>query len=60
MSISICVQFITVFLVLEKFYVMNKENCKESLEIYKKFLTRTDQFSEFLKVAQVRLSGYRL
>jgi hypothetical protein len=35
---------------------MNKENCKESLEIYKKFLTRTDQVTKFLAVAQVRLS----
>lgn len=32
---------------------MNKENCKESFEIYKKFLTRTDQVSKFLTVAQV-------
>ncbi|XP_028414769.1 phosphatidylinositol-binding clathrin assembly protein-like [Dendronephthya gigantea] len=37
---------------LEKYYEMNKESCKESLEIYKKFIARTDQVSTFLTVAQ--------
>ena len=32
---------------------MNKKNCKEALEIYKKFLERTDNVSAFLKVAEV-------
>ena len=40
------------FSILEKYYDMNKENCKESLEIYKKFLTRTDLVSKFLTVAK--------
>lgn len=31
---------------------MNKKNCKEALEIYKKFLERTDNVSAFLKVAE--------
>lgn len=32
---------------------MNKKNCKEALEIYKKFLARMDSVKEFLKVAEV-------
>lgn len=39
---------------LEKFFDMNKKNCKEALEIYKKFLERTESVSQFLKVAEVR------
>jgi hypothetical protein len=31
---------------------MNKKMCKEALEIYKKFLERTDNVSAFLKVAE--------
>jgi phosphatidylinositol-binding clathrin assembly protein len=37
---------------LEKFFDMNKKNAKEALEIYKKFLERTDTVSAFLKVAE--------
>lgn len=33
---------------------MNKKNCREALEIYKKFLERTDSVAAFLKVAEVR------
>lgn len=32
---------------------MNKKNCREALEIYKKFLERTDNVAAFLKVAEV-------
>ena len=32
---------------------MNKKNCKEALDIYKKFLDSTDRVSAFLKVAEV-------
>ena len=39
----------------EKFFDMNKKNCKEALEIYKKFLERTDNVSAFLKVAEVSI-----
>jgi hypothetical protein len=38
---------------LEKFFDMNKKNCKEALDLYKKFLERTDRVSAFLKVAEV-------
>lgn len=31
---------------------MNKKSCKEALDIYKKFITRMDRVSEFLKVAE--------
>ena len=31
---------------------MNKKSCKEALDIYKKFLEKTDQVSQFLKVAE--------
>ncbi|VDO93336.1 unnamed protein product [Soboliphyme baturini] len=37
---------------LEKFFDLNKKNCKEALDLYKKFLTRMDKVSEFLKVAE--------
>lgn len=31
---------------------MNKKNCKEGLDIYRKFITRMDRVSDFLKVAE--------
>ncbi|XP_039535452.1 clathrin coat assembly protein AP180 isoform X6 [Pimephales promelas] len=37
---------------LEKFFQMKKGQCKEALEIYKKFLTRMTRVSEFLKIAE--------
>ncbi|XP_058880585.1 clathrin coat assembly protein AP180 isoform X10 [Acipenser ruthenus] len=37
---------------LEKFFEMKKGQCKEALEIYKRFLTRMTSVSEFLKVAE--------
>jgi len=37
---------------LEKYFDMNKKQCKEALELYKKFLVRVDRVSEFLKVAE--------
>ncbi len=42
--------------VLEKYFDMNKKQCREALDIYKKFLDRTDKVSNFLKVAEVSLS----
>lgn len=41
------------FLLLEKYFDMKKNQCKEGLDIYKKFLTRMTRISEFLKVAEV-------
>lgn len=38
----------------EKYFDMKKVQCKEGLDIYKKFLTRMTRISEFLKVAEVR------
>lgn len=38
----------------EKYFDMKKAQCKEGLDIYKKFLTRMMRISEFLKVAEVR------
>uniref|UniRef100_A0A4W3JFD1 Synaptosome associated protein 91 n=1 Tax=Callorhinchus milii TaxID=7868 RepID=A0A4W3JFD1_CALMI len=37
---------------LEKYFEMKKGQCKEALEIYKKFLTRMTRVSEFLVVAE--------
>ncbi|XP_069743272.1 clathrin coat assembly protein AP180-like isoform X17 [Narcine bancroftii] len=37
---------------LEKYFEMKKGQCKEALEIYRKFLTRMTRVSEFLKVAE--------
>ena len=35
---------------------MNRKQCKEALDIYKKFLVRMDKTAEFLKVAEVWLT----
>ncbi|XP_060922300.1 phosphatidylinositol-binding clathrin assembly protein isoform X1 [Limanda limanda] len=37
---------------LEKYFDMKKTQCKDALEIYKKFLYRMTKLSEFLKVAE--------
>uniref|UniRef100_A0A9J8BGL0 Clathrin coat assembly protein AP180 n=2 Tax=Cyprinus carpio TaxID=7962 RepID=A0A9J8BGL0_CYPCA len=37
---------------LEKYFKMKKSECKDSLEIYKKFLTRVTKISEFMKIAE--------
>ncbi|KAJ8274720.1 hypothetical protein COCON_G00093450 [Conger conger] len=37
---------------LEKFFKMKKSECKDALEIYKRFLTRMTRISEFLKIAE--------
>ncbi|XP_076467131.1 phosphatidylinositol-binding clathrin assembly protein LAP-like isoform X2 [Babylonia areolata] len=37
---------------LEKFFDMNKKQCKDALDLYKKFLARMEKVSEFLKVAE--------
>ncbi|KAL4717398.1 hypothetical protein ACJJTC_017285 [Scirpophaga incertulas] len=37
---------------LEKFFDMQKKNCREALDLYKKFLIRMDRVGEFLKVAE--------
>uniref|UniRef100_A0A087XFZ3 Phosphatidylinositol-binding clathrin assembly protein n=1 Tax=Poecilia formosa TaxID=48698 RepID=A0A087XFZ3_POEFO len=37
---------------LEKYFDMKKNQCKEALEIYKNFLNRMTKLSEFLKVAE--------
>lgn len=39
---------------------MKKTQCKEGLDIYKKFLTRMTRISEFLKVAEVCCVGVSL
>ena len=41
------------FFSLEKYFDMNKKQCREALDIYKRFLDRTDKVSGFLKVAEV-------
>uniref|UniRef100_A0A1A8H498 ENTH domain-containing protein n=1 Tax=Nothobranchius korthausae TaxID=1143690 RepID=A0A1A8H498_9TELE len=38
---------------LEKYFDMRKNQCKEALEIYKTFLNRMTKLSEFLKVAEL-------
>ncbi|XP_062843985.1 clathrin coat assembly protein AP180 [Trichomycterus rosablanca] len=37
---------------LEKFFSMKRGQCKDALEIYKRFLTRMTRVSEFLKIAE--------
>lgn len=40
---------------VEKYFDMKKNQCKEALDIYKKFLARMTKLSEFLKVAEVSI-----
>jgi len=47
-----------VFLLSEKYFDMNKKQCKDGLDLYKKFLVRMEKVSEFLKVAEVS-AGFR-
>ncbi|VDM37114.1 unnamed protein product [Toxocara canis] len=37
---------------LEKYFDMNKKQCREALDMYKAFLLRLDKVAEFLKVAE--------
>ncbi|XP_056151007.1 clathrin coat assembly protein AP180 [Lampris incognitus] len=37
---------------LEKYFKMKKSECKEALEIYKRFLTRATKIGEFMKLAE--------
>ncbi|XP_072036710.1 phosphatidylinositol-binding clathrin assembly protein LAP-like isoform X2 [Amphiura filiformis] len=37
---------------LEKYFEMNKKECKQALDIYKKFLIRMEKVGEFLKTAE--------
>ncbi|CAJ0585249.1 unnamed protein product, partial [Mesorhabditis spiculigera] len=37
---------------LEKYFDMNKKQCRQALDTYKGFLTRLDKVSEFLRVAE--------
>lgn len=39
----------------EKYFDMKKNQCKDALDIYKKFLYRMTKLSEFLKVAEVKM-----
>lgn len=36
----------------EKYFEMNKKQCKDALDFYKRFLVRMDRVAEFLKVAE--------
>lgn len=39
--------------IAEKYFDMNKKQCRDALDLYKKFLIRMDRVGEFLKVAEV-------
>lgn len=43
---------------LEKYFDMNKKQCKDALDLYKRFLVRMDRVGEFLKVAEVCIYNY--
>jgi phosphatidylinositol-binding clathrin assembly protein len=45
---------------LEKYFDMNKKQCRDALDLYKKFLIRMDKVAEFLKVAEVGCILFRL
>lgn len=48
-----CISSLLLSCVLEKYFDMNKKQCREALDLYKKFLIRMDRVGEFLKVAEV-------
>ncbi|UJR10253.1 hypothetical protein I4U23_014463 [Adineta vaga] len=37
---------------LEKYFTINKKQCREALDMYKKFVDRTDKVSQYLKIAE--------
>lgn len=45
---------------VEKYFDMKKNQCKDALDIYKKFLYRMTKLSEFLKVAEVKSERFRV
>lgn len=45
---------------LEKYFEMNKKQCKDALDLYKRFLVRMDRVGEFLKVAEVQKKFFEL
>lgn len=49
-------QSFSFFFHTEKYFKMKKSDCKEALEIYKRFLTRVTKIGEFMKLAEVRYS----
>uniref|UniRef100_A0A8C2RHW3 ENTH domain-containing protein n=1 Tax=Capra hircus TaxID=9925 RepID=A0A8C2RHW3_CAPHI len=51
-QIDALLEFDVLINLLEKFFEMKKGQCKDALEIYKRFLTRMTRVSEFLKVAE--------
>lgn len=50
---GVCQSANLLFLCVEKFFKMKKSECKEALEIYKRFLTRVTKIGEFMKLAEV-------
>jgi len=54
-QLSVCNPTIIIrsYLIVEKYFDMNRKQCKEALDIYKKFLVRMEKTAEFLKVAEV-------
>ena len=42
-----------VFVAAEKFFDMSQQQCKDALEIYKKFIARMERVRAFLRVAEV-------
>ena len=42
---------------LEKFFGMKKAQCKETVEAYRRFLTRQEGVHRYLKLAEVRRGG---
>ena len=49
---KIQIKFFFFFFITEKYFEMNKKQCKDALDFYKKFLVRMDRVAEFLKVAE--------
>lgn len=53
MAFEVCKSSNLVIFNTEKFFKMKKSECKEALEIYKRFLTRVTKIGEFMKLAEV-------
>lgn len=55
---GVCYLTRVLFASSERYFDMKKNQCKEGLDIYKKFLARMTKLSEFLKVAEVSKSTH--
>ena len=55
-SLSILSHLLDTRIIVEKYFSMSRKQCKEALDIYKKFVVRMDGVANFLRTAEVMWS----